>query len=491
MLPADPRRLRTLRMLVLCVPGVLVATCALAFDWPLAPALAATLLATLVPAHLLLARSRHQQASQGARNQAFIQRLIDVIPQPVYVKDANSNYLMVNRALAEMTGRPIDELVGRPSVLFTGAEHTQTTLQEDARVLAGARIHKELRDTNPHTGKQRERLIMKGSCLSPEGQLLIVGTNFDITPWRETERALQESLAREATRRQSTEAFVQRLIDVIPDPVYVKDTHSRYLLVNKAFCQYRGLEREYITSHEFPPAGPVTSTRQVSMDEDLAILAGQEVLKEECVLRKVTGEEVHRIVHKRRSLYLDGSPVIIGINHDITRWRVAERALNKLAQEDPLTGFANRRAFERQAGLVLERAARYPEPVSLILLDLDHFKRINDAHGHQAGDQVLLNAVRRLSEGLRRHDVAGRWGGEEFIFLLPHTALEEARRVATRLCEGLAARPLPCDSLLLAVTLSAGVTQHIPGEPLGTLIARADAALYRAKDSGRNRVEAG
>ncbi|MEN3111585.1 diguanylate cyclase [Uliginosibacterium paludis] len=299
---------------------------------------------------------------------------------------------------------------------------------------------------------------------------------------------LEDALARETALRRNTEDFVQRLIDVIPDPVYVKNQESRYLLVNRAFADYRQQDRHYLTGPHYPPEGPFSRVRQTSRDEDSQVLAGAEIVKEECVIRKATGEVVHRIVNKRRSLYFDGTPVVIGIDHDITRWRVAEHALQLLAQEDPLTGIANRRHFQVLAQSLLEHLSRYPDALSLVLIDLDHFKLVNDRYGHHAGDQVLVRTTERLRQTLRRPDIPGRWGGEEFIVLLPHTGAEDALQVAERLRLALAEAPLHCDAGVISVTLSAGVTLHRPGESLDSLIARADTALYAAKESGRNRV---
>ncbi len=299
---------------------------------------------------------------------------------------------------------------------------------------------------------------------------------------------LREALERETVQRQNTEAFVQRLIDVIPDPVYVKAADSSYLMVNQAFADYRQQKKEYLTSAAYPPEGPVSRIRQISRDEDARVLAGAEISKEECVVRKATGEEVHRIVHKRRSVYLDGSPVVIGIDHNITRWRLAERSLQLLAREDPLTGIANRRHFQDRAQELIGQLARYPEPLALILIDLDHFKQVNDRFGHHAGDQVLVSSTARLRDALRRPDIPGRWGGEEFIILLPRTGLDEAAQVAERLRHALADTPLNCDAGEIGITLSAGVALHVPGESLDSFIARADAALYAAKAAGRNRI---
>jgi diguanylate cyclase (GGDEF)-like protein len=123
------------------------------------------------------------------------------------------------------------------------------------------------------------------------------------------------------------------------------------------------------------------------------------------------------------------------------------------------------------------------------MFDVDHFKQVNDRHGHPVGDQVIVAVARRLAAATRKTDLLGRYGGEEFVILLPDTAHDGARILAERIRAGLADRPIDTDAGPLPVTASIGLAQWEPDdtEP-GTLLARADEALYRAKQSGRNRV---
>jgi two-component system, cell cycle response regulator len=128
-------------------------------------------------------------------------------------------------------------------------------------------------------------------------------------------------------------------------------------------------------------------------------------------------------------------------------------------------------------------------PVSLIMFDLDHFKDVNDRYGHLCGDAVLANVGRRMKDVLRGSDLKCRYGGEEFLVLLPETPLHGARRVAETLRREIAERPIPWAGEALTVTASFGLTQALPGEiSIQSVVARADAALYRAKEEGRNCV---
>ena len=172
---------------------------------------------------------------------------------------------------------------------------------------------------------------------------------------------------------------------------------------------------------------------------------------------------------------------------------VAERTaeLTRLATTDSLTALANRRHFIERGNAELERAARYRLPLSILLLDIDHFKQVNDSFGHPAGDR-LLQAVAQACQSSARHvDLAGRLGGEEFALLMPETGAIAAHLAAERLRRAIAAIAPAQSGVLRPVTASFGIATCSAGDSsLDSLLARADAALYRAKNGGRNRVEA-
>lgn len=160
--------------------------------------------------------------------------------------------------------------------------------------------------------------------------------------------------------------------------------------------------------------------------------------------------------------------------------------LQKLASTDRLTGLWNRSKLEEVAGHEIKRAERYGLALSLAFLDIDRFKWINDQHGHETGDAVLHNMAQRLQRHLRESDSLCRWGGEEFIILMPHTHLEDATKIAEKLRVLLAAKPIEGE---ISITVSLGVAQWYAGETLRELVQNADRMLYRAKENGRNRVE--
>nr|WP_246518609.1 GGDEF domain-containing protein [Ancylobacter lacus] len=171
---------------------------------------------------------------------------------------------------------------------------------------------------------------------------------------------------------------------------------------------------------------------------------------------------------------------------DVTSQRETERELRHLAVSDPLTGLWNRRRFEEDVALALDAFSQWGRGFGLLLIDIDHFKAINDRFGHLSGDEVLRAVAARCRRQLRQADLLARIGGEEFAVLLPDMNETEAERVGRRLLTALAATPVEVGGHRIIVTLSIGCVVPRPQEDAASLFARADDALYRAKAEGRN-----
>ncbi len=180
------------------------------------------------------------------------------------------------------------------------------------------------------------------------------------------------------------------------------------------------------------------------------------------------------------------SLVLLLCLYSVNRFR---RRLENVAATDSLTGLLNRHAFELLFEQAVHEAHRAKTPLSMILLDIDHFKNINDNHGHLAGDRVIMRVARLLENSLRNGDVLCRWGGEEFLILLKQVSLKDAQQVAEKLRTSMAAEQLQLGNKALSITGSFGVAEFGGVETLVHFFARADRALYIAKSSGRNRVE--
>ena len=176
------------------------------------------------------------------------------------------------------------------------------------------------------------------------------------------------------------------------------------------------------------------------------------------------------------------------------RLKDATNELEWLANYDYLTGILNRRAFMERTRYELRRAQRYDHPVSILIMDIDRFKKVNDEHGHAVGDDILVSFTRCCSAQLRENDVFARYGGEEFVVLLPESDQEKGLEAAKRIGNAVEKREMKCRELTLEITVSIGVATAKPhaaraaDAELDVLLKSADRALYTAKQSGRNRA---
>ena len=164
------------------------------------------------------------------------------------------------------------------------------------------------------------------------------------------------------------------------------------------------------------------------------------------------------------------------------------KELERLVYVDVLTGVANRRFLERNLASRMDEAARYGWTLGLVMIDIDHFKAVNDTHGHEAGDLVLRMVARTLQGATRSFDVVGRWGGDEFVAIVANTSTDDLARIAGRYRALVEKSDLPLNGEALHVTISAGATTALPGESWASALARADELLYASKEQGRNRV---
>ena len=303
------------------------------------------------------------------------------------------------------------------------------------------------------------------------------------------EAALDEAAADIAARRHAEDGWrlAKRLLDEIPhlSAIFAGD---ELLGLNRAFLRFLGVG----SLGEFKAKGtPLERFLAEPPAEGLAAWAGRlpdDALDRDHRLHLVHPDRPHAAPHVFQAAVsrLPGRGRCLLMLADITELELERRELLDLANRDPLTRTLNR----RKLGDVLEaetaRAARYATPFSLALLDIDHFKHINDSHGHDAGDAVLVELARRLTASLRQVDRLARFGGEEFVVAAPGIDLAGAAELAERLRRAVADEPFVGVG---RVTASFGLAAWRPGDSPEDLLKRADEALYRAKDGGRNRVE--
>ncbi len=178
-------------------------------------------------------------------------------------------------------------------------------------------------------------------------------------------------------------------------------------------------------------------------------------------------------------------------DHYQSMMRDLNAALEETSSRDPLTSLLNRRALMEMIKQEVERASRSGESFVVAMLDVDHFKKVNDRFGHETGDRALVELAGVLVKSLREYDLCGRWGGEEFLVLLPNTEPDAASGVMDRLVGAVRGLEMPAGNEVLRLTVSIGMAHHQLGETFSETLSRADQALYLAKQDGRDRVALG
>jgi diguanylate cyclase (GGDEF)-like protein/PAS domain S-box-containing protein len=304
---------------------------------------------------------------------------------------------------------------------------------------------------------------------------------------RANEKLLREAADRERAeaRASYSEDNLRKLFEVSPvSLVLTSATKKRVLLANRRTSQLFEIDPQQMV-------GQRPTDFYVNPEERERLL--ERIEKEgyvesfEATLKTATGRAFPALLSAQRLLF-EGEPAFVVSALDISAQKAVEEQLRELATRDSLTDCVNRRYFMEIAAKELERADRYGNRLSIAMIDVDHFKDINDRFGHAAGDRVLRAIADRCRSALRKTDVLGRFGGEEFVVLFVETGLAEAQRVAERLLVRVAEPMGGKEGVSVTVTISAGVVERRAGEALDSMLKVADEALYQAKRDGRNRV---
>ena len=306
-----------------------------------------------------------------------------------------------------------------------------------------------------------------------EGQLKeMVGYWVDITERREIEKALH---------------FRQFSLNRADEQVYWIDRDARIIDVSENACQKLGYSREELLTltvadidADFPMSQWADQWRDIKAKGSLHF---------ESAHKTKTGETYPTEIIANFFEY-EGKEYNCALVRDITNRKRLEEQLKQQAHVDYLTGVNTRRYFIEQAELEINRSIRYKNPLSIMMLDADFFKRINDSYGHKAGDLVLKNLAEICRHSLREIDIIGRLGGEEFAILLPETNQSAAFETAERLRKAVSSARIPLEAgLPIHFTVSIGISSLASKDDnLDVLLNLADKALYNAKRAGRNRV---
>lgn len=292
---------------------------------------------------------------------------------------------------------------------------------------------------------------------------------------------------------QRSQQSISWIINATPMGICVLTEDGRFEMVNPAYCRFHGYQEHELIGRPLSMVVPSSSQRYLLRQQQaIALPSDRARYHGECELVARSGERHTVIVESIRIEGGDGRPRNVVFLTDISERKKLEQALEEknirleyLATHDELTGLRNRRFGVSSLEAALEQADRQRADISVALLDIDHFKLINDRYGHAVGDRVLQQFTAVLEARLRASDILVRWGGEEFMLILPGIDLACALQALERLRQVLAAKPLEPSNC--KVTFSAGVIEAA-GMSVNELIERADEQLYVAKNSGRDRI---
>lgn len=281
------------------------------------------------------------------------------------------------------------------------------------------------------------------------------------------------------------------VLDEIGAYVFLKDRDRKYVYVNemtrKLFCQ----EREQIIGCDDSAFFDLNELSELLKNDTHVLEFGETVIEEEHNTIKATGEiKIYQTV--KQPIYNNKNEIIgmLGISTDITNIYNLKEALKIQATIDPLTKIYNRRFFFETAERFFSESTRHGNQLSLIIMDIDFFKKINDSYGHPVGDTVLTFISMHISEFIRKEDVFARIGGEEFALLLPSSNLVSAKKLAEKIRSSVSEQSIRGDwNGVIKPTLSLGISdRRKEDKTFESMFIRADNALYAAKNKGRNRV---
>lgn len=432
-----------------------------------------------------LSLTREQQ-EEILRLSQFRQSVINNANIWLNVLDADGKVLLWNRAAESISGYTSDEVCGHDDIwekLYPDPGYRAWVMEQVRSILAGREV--EGLETRIKTRNNGERLVAWNSRTLTDSRGEIAGSiaiGMDITERKAIENALRVS-----------ERQLANLMDNLPGMAYrcLYDEYWTMKFVSSGCQELTGYQPEDLIDNRRVAWSELVEpedTAEVVSQVEQAI-AKAESFSLEYRLRRADGQVIW-VWERGRGVADDGGMVLEGIILDVTERKRLEDQLSELATLDSLTGQFNRRETERVLQEEVVRAGRYHRQLAVLWVDLDHFKRVNDTWGHAIGDEVLRTVSLRLADTIRTVDTLGRYGGEEFIVVVPEASAGEARDAAERLRRRVAAEPVVTSSgETIPITLSIGVAVYPDhGKTADELCNHADKAMYIAKSLGRDRI---
>lgn len=394
----------------------------------------------------------------------------------VYVIQDNQ-FIYVNTRLAELFGYSQDELCHGlgPLDIMLPSDHAKAQREIDRRIQGTISasfygFHGVRKD-----GSTLDAEVF-GVSTRHAGRPAIIGIVLDVSERVTAEKAVADQLR-----------FIAQLVETIPNPVFYKDETGRYIGCNAAFEQFIGLHRSKLIGRSAYDISPKElADKYHAADQMLFDHPGTQIYE-----ASVSGADQQLcdvIFYKATFNKADGAlGGLVGVILDITERKKMEETIWQQANYDALTGLPNRRLFRDRLGEEVKRAQRNGTTLALLFIDLDRFKEVNDLHGHDVGDQLLIQAAERIQSSIRLSDTVSRQGGDEFIVILPDTHdTDGAGRVAQEIINKLSAA-FDLEGRQAYISASIGVALYPEdSQSIESLISFADQAMYAAKESGRS-----
>jgi len=413
---------------------------------------------------------------------------MDMCGDAIYLVDRTAmRFVDVNQTACARMGYSREELlqIGPQDLLTISREEIERLYDEV--IAAGANGTTTESSARTKDGRKSVTELHRRALRTDEGWI-IVSIARDITERKRLEQALLES-----------EARFRSLTELSSDWYWEQDAELRFVATQGVTDARGGITpAAHIGKRRWELPG--TDVVQQTWDEHMAVLVERKPFRNLLLRRMASAGEVHFIAVAGKPIF-DAHGTFCGyrgVASDVTaRFRVEEalrqanEQLEQLALHDPLTGLANRRKLAERFEYDMARSVRARTPLSLLMVDIDHFKAINDRHGHLAGDVCLKALAALLAGSVREVDLVVRFGGEEFVALLPESSVAQSLEVAERMRCAVEEKPIGIGDGAppVAVTVSVGAAASTGAAlPLEELIARADEAVYRAKHAGRNQV---
>ncbi|MDR7271964.1 diguanylate cyclase (GGDEF)-like protein/PAS domain S-box-containing protein [Pelomonas saccharophila] len=409
------------------------------------------------------------------RSERRLRAITDNLPALISHLDTDGRYLFANRQFQTLLNLQPQRLLGQRIDDVRDKDYVEQIRPWLDKAMAGQTVVFES-ETGPRDGEVRQYQQTYVPEFDADGRVVgVFAVTFDIT-----ERKLA------AQRLSDAQSHLKAIADNLPVLISYIDRHHRLTFVNKTFEEWMGVDPELaIGSHLKALIGPdLYAQRQQALEQ---ALRGERVEFELVSQALGLTRHLHTVyIPDRRA---DGNIAgVYTLSTDITATKDVERRLQELARIDPLTRLPNRREFEERLALALARCRRSHKALALIFMDVDHFKSINDGHGHAAGDAVLKEFAARIRRAVRSTDTAARLAGDEFVVILEGLQSDtEASQVAAKLVDAIRLpMPLPAGGEILVTTSVGMACWGGVGEGAEDLLERADRALYRAKAAGRD-----